>query len=105
MRWRLVVRRNRVRPALVFGVATALALSVFAPLPGVAETILEFRDEFQNVSYSGNDGTHNWSWWWTESGESTDSSDGSISSARCVAARALGKFSSGGSPEPWVSSM
>jgi hypothetical protein len=79
MGWRLVVRRSRVRLALAIGVAAGLVVSLFAPLPGVAETTLVYRDEFRDVAYWGDDGTALWSIWWIELGEFPDPSDGSIS--------------------------
>ncbi len=96
---RFVIRRDRVRPALAAGIAASIAMTLFAPLPGVAETTLEFRDAFTNADYRGNDGTHNWSTWWIELGELTDPSAGSISveTVDCVsnACLSLGRSAGG----------
>lgn len=67
----------------------AVLLTVILPEAAIGATVTEtFRDEFANISYSGNNGTQNWAGSWIEQGESDGPSSGRVrvrSDSRCVA--------------------
>jgi hypothetical protein len=69
--------------------ALAIACLSFVMLANQAstQTAASFRDDFSSISYSGNNGTENWSGSWQESGESDGPATGNvrvIASDRCL---------------------
>jgi hypothetical protein len=80
--------KRRLRPvgAVVAVLSMALAGALASADQAMSQTAESFRDTFQTISFSGNDGTQNWSGSWQESGESDGATSGSVrvtSSDRC----------------------
>jgi hypothetical protein len=80
MRWRLVIRIERIKRAVATGVAASVVFTLLAPVPGNAETSLQYRDEFTTESFDGSHGATSWAGPWIEVGEDggADPGDGAI---------------------------
>jgi hypothetical protein len=76
---------KRLSVAILAFVIASLSLLVLADTAS-SQTAESFRDDFTSISYSGNNGTMNWSGSWQESGESNGPTSGSVqvtASDRC----------------------
>lgn len=81
-----MMRRSRLIGVVAAVLSMALAGTLASADQAMSQTAESFRDTFGTISYSGNDGTLNWSGSWQESGESDGPASGSVrvaSSDRC----------------------
>ena len=79
-------RRRRFIGAVGAVLSIALAGTLVTADQAMSQTVESFRDTFRVISFSGNDGTQNWSGSWQESGENDGPTSGALrvtSSDRC----------------------